>query len=295
MKKKAFTLIELLVVIAIIAILAAILFPVFASAKAAAKKTASLSNAKQLSLAVLQYAAVNNDGLPPGDSYPGRDLRAHYGLGNQAWRVWTELVYPFVKSGDMYSDPLKPLPRIANPEWEIHWYSGYGYNQTWLSPWLYENSLWRMSGQSQSSFASVANTVMLTSALNPINDTGAWWRAWYGPDGNGNYGPTTVAKVDSPYCGNIPQYCFDNWGITTDGTWFTFANGVYENGAYTGGVSLHANNGAIVAFVDGHVKRLSLGDLAAGTNFRYDPSTNTGTNTGDLVVNDTTKYIWDNL
>ena len=56
--KKAFTLIELLVVIAIIAILAAILFPVFAQAKEAAKKTACLSNEKQLALGILMY---NND------------------------------------------------------------------------------------------------------------------------------------------------------------------------------------------------------------------------------------------
>jgi prepilin-type N-terminal cleavage/methylation domain-containing protein len=55
MNKKAFTLIELLVVIAIIAILAAILFPVFAQAKLAAKKTASLSNVKELGLAEIMY------------------------------------------------------------------------------------------------------------------------------------------------------------------------------------------------------------------------------------------------
>jgi len=62
--RKAFTLIELLVVITIIAILAAILFPVFAQAKAAAKKTQCLSNLKQLGLACQMYMADNDDCFP---------------------------------------------------------------------------------------------------------------------------------------------------------------------------------------------------------------------------------------
>lgn len=64
MKKHAFTLIELLVVIAIIAILAAILFPVFAQAKEAAKKTTTLSNAKQLGTAMIMYAGDHDDYFP---------------------------------------------------------------------------------------------------------------------------------------------------------------------------------------------------------------------------------------
>ncbi|HRK20725.1 MAG TPA: prepilin-type N-terminal cleavage/methylation domain-containing protein, partial [Fimbriimonadaceae bacterium] len=60
-RKSAFTLIELLVVIAIIAILAAILFPVFAQAKAAAKKSSSISNAKQITLAGLMYSGDYDD------------------------------------------------------------------------------------------------------------------------------------------------------------------------------------------------------------------------------------------
>lgn len=64
--ERGFTLIELLVVIAIIAILAAILFPVFAQAKLAAQKTAALSNVKQQGLAALQYAGDWDDTMPCG-------------------------------------------------------------------------------------------------------------------------------------------------------------------------------------------------------------------------------------
>src|ERR1044072_5903757 len=62
--KKAFTLIELLVVIAIIAILAAVLFPVFAQGKLAAKKTAGLNQGKQIGLATQIYLADYDDTLP---------------------------------------------------------------------------------------------------------------------------------------------------------------------------------------------------------------------------------------
>ena len=64
MKHKAFTLIELLVVIAIIAILAAIIFPVFAQAKAAAKKTACLSNNRQVGVALMLYLGDYDDRYP---------------------------------------------------------------------------------------------------------------------------------------------------------------------------------------------------------------------------------------
>lgn len=67
--QNAFTLIELLVVIAIIAILAAILFPVFAAAREKARQTACASNEKQLGLAFLQYAADYDEMLPVGAGY----------------------------------------------------------------------------------------------------------------------------------------------------------------------------------------------------------------------------------
>jgi len=87
MRKFGFTLIELLVVIAIIAILAAILFPVFASAKEAAKKTACASNARQLSLGVLLYANDQEDALPP-TAY----------AKDEGVTTWIELLQPYVKN-----------------------------------------------------------------------------------------------------------------------------------------------------------------------------------------------------
>jgi len=89
--KRGFTLIELLVVIAIIAILAAILFPVFAQAKEAAKKTAAISNAKQMGLGALQYAADVDDffpiGIPPVTGTPGSWHQGEWMETPSNWRT----------------------------------------------------------------------------------------------------------------------------------------------------------------------------------------------------------------
>ena len=105
MKHRGFTLIELLVVIAIIAILAAILFPVFAQAKDAAKKTQSISNIKNLTLASLMYANDNDDkfsfgwGFDPRPNHKDGQCDFAFQFGGSTFHAWTEWIYPYVKNG----------------------------------------------------------------------------------------------------------------------------------------------------------------------------------------------------
>jgi prepilin-type N-terminal cleavage/methylation domain-containing protein/prepilin-type processing-associated H-X9-DG protein len=89
--RRAFTLIELLVVIAIIAILAAILFPVFAQAKLAAKKTASLNDTKQIGLALFMYANDADDTSPIVFSINGQGSVDTY-----------QTMQPYIKNMDLF-------------------------------------------------------------------------------------------------------------------------------------------------------------------------------------------------
>jgi prepilin-type N-terminal cleavage/methylation domain-containing protein/prepilin-type processing-associated H-X9-DG protein len=126
---KAFTLIELLVVIAIVAILAAILFPVFASARAGAKQSACLSNTRQLSIAALQYMSdhdgalfqhhadwVLDDGTLVTDLPSNPDDCQGGGFGNsQAEKPWAVFLYPYSKSRAIAYCPMDTAKKVERP------------------------------------------------------------------------------------------------------------------------------------------------------------------------------------
>lgn len=97
MRRRGFTLIELLVVIAIIAILAAILFPVFAKAREKARQTSCLSNTKQLSLAVEQYTS----------DYDERYPMSIYLAGTTVW-TYLDPIMPYMKNAQVLQCPSEP-------------------------------------------------------------------------------------------------------------------------------------------------------------------------------------------
>jgi prepilin-type N-terminal cleavage/methylation domain-containing protein len=112
--RRAFTLIELLVVIAIIAILAAILFPVFAQAKESAKGTQSLNNMRQIATGMMLYLGDYDDTFHK--NLEGWNVPAAYGFGaNNNLRSWTNWPWwygPYVKNVDIFDCPLSPDTKI---------------------------------------------------------------------------------------------------------------------------------------------------------------------------------------
>ena len=103
-----FTLIELLVVIAIIAILAAILFPVFAQAREKARQASCISNNKQVGLAMLQYVQDYDEQYRIGRNVTSGNANALPG------RAWAGAIYPYSKSGQLLKCPDDGTPTIAS-------------------------------------------------------------------------------------------------------------------------------------------------------------------------------------
>ncbi len=169
--KKGFTLIELLVVIAIIAILAAILFPVFARARENARRSSCQSNLKQIGIGFLQYVQDYDEKYPSVyvslDGNTTYDPPATAVAAATADQGWAQTLQPYMKSTQIFQCPSETNPPVTN---------GFnGYTDYWM------NNL--ASNQNQARFNAVSQTVLAGDGGNG--------NPAYGTNGFGTNGAAT--------------------------------------------------------------------------------------------------------
>lgn len=317
---KAFTLIELLVVIAIIAILAAILFPVFAQAKAAAKGTQALSNAKNLGTAILMYTNDFDDYFPPSTAWNTGNDAFYFGASptdGLGFSPWCFLAAPYTKNYNILEDPLAPAqphdanyPTIATDLGDPL----FGYNMQGLAPFLpnADFSVFTQTPHSSTSLHSSAGFVMLASKWSIASCASApYWVAAAAADGGPAYeisltffqaapftdnGPIINGVIGAPDCNDAPELCLDNWGesggtagdANFDSLFPAGQAGVIE-GDNTGGASRRRSDLITTVLVDSHAKALKPGAAAVGTNFSDTTLRN------NLKISDKSAYMWEDF
>ena len=244
-KKRAFTLIELLVVIAIIAILSAILFPVFAKAREKARQASCSSNLKQLGLAFTQYVQDYDECYPLMSGYNFQASTPN----------WAQEMYPYVKSTGVFACPDDPSPAAVG-DYVLSYaansdFAGSSSSQTTALPLL------------SAKVNSPAKSILLTEVqmlvpsgekFNPTSSTPNYY-AW---DTNGeNWGSSNAIYDASGYNSQYPNATYssgpfyNNSGAETIGTAPFLSSGVHTNGSN-------------FLLADGHVKWLMGTSVSAG-------------------------------
>jgi prepilin-type N-terminal cleavage/methylation domain-containing protein len=170
-KHRGFTLIELLVVIAIIAILAAILFPVFAQAREKARQSACMSNMKQIGTGVMMYLQDWDDTYPMS-----RLIRLPKSADcNQRIVTWKHEILPYVKNIDVFKCPSNPYNKIpdetknATAEGYATFPVSYAYNGAILWEQIKNQPVLRAQ-----QIPEVSRYIMLVENMNVCSDGGIW-------------------------------------------------------------------------------------------------------------------------
>jgi prepilin-type N-terminal cleavage/methylation domain-containing protein len=216
MRRRAFTLSELLVVIAIIAILAAILFPVFARAKVSAQKTVTVSNLRQVSLAAMIYMGDNDDQTMPLFTYDPNDRTYPTAQG---FYYYPLLLLPYTKNEQIF---LCPLDRDSDPtmrdaqgrerfdkqstfrQYLLGANPSYGYNYRYLN----SVSVTSLGGRPFPRYAGVSSTAFESPAQTIVFAEATMKDLTVPPNGGGQ--PTKVtrpvgySRIEPPFAVTVP-------------------------------------------------------------------------------------------
>jgi len=249
--REAFTLIELLVVVAIIALLAAILFPVFERARENARRASCQSNEKQIGLGFIQYLQDNDELWPAGtitaNAGPSNSRYCsmlNYPVTNEVGQGWGNELYPYVKSTQIFECPSDPNTNKV--------FMSYAYNNNLAATWI------AYYGQiSQSVNVSALTAASKTVLVSEIYNVGGAYI---------NVDPSVAGEVSDPvWSSGERQYQVPHNFYPATGQMHDFSPGLNGNldGSENPTQARHLGQSNFL-FADGHVKSLNGISVSGG-------------------------------